>query len=243
MAAHRYWRMNITATVSGHSGVNEFEWRSTAGGVDRTGSGTAATNSTFSGFPASDAFDNNNSTSWATSGSALPHWISYDFGAGNAWDIVEISILPRPGSLDQGPTTFQWQYSDDNSAWTTVVTKTGLTWPTSAAQIIDVSAPATHYVQHFDRYQSTVASAYTAGATSLVVTSATGLPSTGDYWLLVEVDGSNTEEVFRVTSRSGTTLTVIGAKANTTASNHGAGAVIRGSVLTAESLAQWKTDP
>lgn len=94
-----------------------------------------------------------------------------------------------------------------------------------------------------DRYSSTVNSSYTAGGTSLVVASATGLPNgASDYYIIVQAEGGNTEEVFHVTSRSGTTLTVAGAQAGTSASNHGVGAVVIGSIMTKDAFTQFKTD-
>lgn len=96
--------------------------------------------------------------------------------------------------------------------------------------------------QFADRYQSTLASGYTSGGGSLIVTSATGLPSSGDFYVLAEADGANTEEVLKVTAVSGTTLTVTGAQANTAASDHGSGTVVRGTVWTAGAIAQTKLD-
>jgi hypothetical protein len=244
MAAHRYWRMNITATGTGASGIAELEFRDAVGGADKTGSGTASAQTAYPGWPASQAFDNNTGTGWASNDSPVPQWIGYDFGSGNAYNIVEVYILPRQdGNHNQAPTAFDWQYSDDGSSWTTAVTKSGITWPTNAAQVFTVGyALGIVPAQFFDRYQSTVATAYTAGGTSLIVASAAGLPATGDFWLLVEADGANTEEVLKVTVVTGTTLTVVGAQANTTASSHGAGAVIRGAIMTSAAIVQMKRD-
>ena len=85
----------------------------------------------------------------------------------------------------------------------------------------------------FDRYTTTLASSYTAGGGSLSVGSAAGLPSDGtvDFYLIVQAEGSNTEEVFHVTSKTGTTLTVTGAQANTGASNHSSGATVIGPIM------------
>jgi len=98
----------------------------------------------------------------------------------------------------------------------------------------------------FDRYVSTLASSYTSGGTSLSVASAgsgaSALPTSGDFYVVVEAEASNTEEVLLVTSVSGTTLTVAGAKAGTSASNHASGATIRGPVLTAPAITQMKLD-
>lgn len=97
-----------------------------------------------------------------------------------------------------------------------------------------------------DRYSSTLSGAYTSGGTSLSVTSAgsgdSTLPTGGDYFVKVLAEGANTEEVFKVTSRSGTTLTVVGAQAGTTASDHASGATIKGVILTGSSMRQARTD-
>lgn len=86
-----------------------------------------------------------------------------------------------------------------------------------------------------DRYSSTLASGYTSGGSTLTVTSASGLP-TGvcNFYAIVAAEGGNTEEVFLVTNVSGTTLTVTGAQAGTSASNHTSSAVIIASIMTAD---------
>lgn len=91
-----------------------------------------------------------------------------------------------------------------------------------------------------DRYQSTLASSYTSGGTSLSITSAGSLPSGAcDLYLIVRSEGANTEEVFHVTNRTGTTLTVVGAQAGTTASDHATTAVIVGGIFPAAVLGKF----
>lgn len=97
-------------------------------------------------------------------------------------------------------------------------------------------------LQNADRYGSTLASGYTSGGTSLSVTSASGLPGSGVFYLIVQAESTNNEEVFLVTGVSGTTLTVTGAQGNTTASNHSIGAIIIGTILTAGAITQLKAD-
>src|SRR5574340_30043 len=85
-----------------------------------------------------------------------------------------------------------------------------------------------------DRYSSTLSAPYTSGGTSLSVTSAAGLGSGAVlYYAIVKAEGANTEEVFKVTNVTGTTLTVVGAQAGTAASNHASGAGIIASIMTA----------
>ena len=72
-------------------------------------------------------------------------------------------------------------------------------------------------------YSSTLYSSYTSGGTSLVVVSVSGLPASGRYFILkIEL------EYFLCTSYTGTTLTVVGAQAGSTAANHSSAAAITG---------------
>lgn len=94
-----------------------------------------------------------------------------------------------------------------------------------------------------NKYQSTLASGYTSGATTATITSGTGLPSGACYfYMIVRAEGVNTEETWLVTNRSGTTLTLTGAQSGTSASNHASGATILASIMTAEAFTQLKTD-
>ena len=94
-----------------------------------------------------------------------------------------------------------------------------------------------------DRYVSQVNTNYTSGGTTLVVVSASGLPSGAcNFYLIVRGDGANAEEVFKVTNVSGTTLTVVGAQAGTSAQNHSANAIVTGSIMPAAAFTQLMID-
>jgi hypothetical protein len=82
-----------------------------------------------------------------------------------------------------------------------------------------------------DRYESTLNASYSSGGASLIVSGAPTDGSAYPYWVVVEAEGVNTEECFKVTARTGTTLTVTGAQFNTAASDHASGAVIKGSIM------------
>lgn len=99
-------------------------------------------------------------------------------------------------------------------------------------------------LDYSDRFTTTLANSYTSGGVSLVLSSTSGLGISGacNFYLIVEAEGGNSEEVFAVSDVSGSTLTVVGAQANTTASNHGAGAVVIASVMTKDAYTQLKTD-
>lgn len=133
MAAHRYWRIWIVTSPSGSiTGFAEIELRETAGGTDRTGSGTASASAVNATYPPSASVDNSNSTFWTTYNSGVgspPWWWQYDFGAGNAFDIKEIYIVPRQdGFHTEAPGSFNWEWSDDGSSWTTQFIASGITW-------------------------------------------------------------------------------------------------------------------
>lgn len=119
MSAHRYWRIYCTEGQStAHFDIKEIELRTSIGGADVTGSGTASASSESGGYEASKAFDNDAGTTWYTPASNLPAWIKYDFGSGNDQDIVEFALTPW--SNTEMATRFKLQWSDDDSAWTTL---------------------------------------------------------------------------------------------------------------------------
>ena len=123
MAAHRYWRVLILrATDTSFIGAAEIELRSSVGGSDITGSGTASAYSYYGGgYEASKAFDNNTATGWASATPVVGQdWIKYDFGSGTEVGVAEIAWTSRDTNIN-GPTTFFLQYSDDDSAWHTEI--------------------------------------------------------------------------------------------------------------------------
>lgn len=125
MAAHRYWRLTVTAVDGGTSvHIGEIEMRTTPGGPDVCSGGTASASASLAGTSPAGAFDNHLYTRWGMNVGAP--WIQYDFGAGNAQDIVEFCIIP--GSLlTQAPRNFTFAYSDDGSSFTTWGTYTNIT--------------------------------------------------------------------------------------------------------------------
>ena len=72
------------------------------------------------GAPAYFAFDNNNSTGWSATTTALPQWCQYYFSTG-------ISVVPIAYQFDQTfavlSTAWQMQASLDGSTWVTLDTQ------------------------------------------------------------------------------------------------------------------------
>lgn len=122
MAAHRYWRINFTSPVGGSAyTLFDVEFRTAAGGPDVTdgAGGTASANSSLAGTAPANLFDNNPTNRW---GIALGSgWIQYDFGAGNAKDVIEFTMVCGP-SVAQAPKNFTLQCSDDGSTFTIAAT-------------------------------------------------------------------------------------------------------------------------
>jgi F5/8 type C domain-containing protein len=125
MAAHRYWRINISAAVSGsvHQ-IAEIEMRTAAGGADQCSGGTVSASNSTAGFPVANVVDDLGTTSWHRS--AATAWVKYDFGAGNDKDIVEVAITAWTDT-NRAPKNFTVEWSDDNSAWTAAMTLSNIT--------------------------------------------------------------------------------------------------------------------
>ena len=127
---HRYWQ--VLSLGSQSYGVAEFQFRTTAGTPKLFSGGTASASVIYgAGYEAVLATDNNISTFWATPLVANPTW-QYDYGAGNAVDIVEISIIPRQDIPSQGPPAIVPRWSDDGTTWTSMKAQPAASWTTSA---------------------------------------------------------------------------------------------------------------
>ncbi len=94
---------------------------------DKCTGGTASASESYAGKPASNAFDDNNSTYWSNDGN-LPSWIQYDFGEGNGKLIEKYRIYYESSNYDAAPKDWTFQASDDASSWTTLDTRSGEDW-------------------------------------------------------------------------------------------------------------------
>lgn len=144
MAAHRYWRVLVTAcNGSGYPDVDTFELL--AGGVNVATTPSQAYASSSFVYPGL-SFDPGNAVAgqagdWS-SGTTAPAWWGYDFGAGAAQDIASVRITNRsnsPNWTTDSPAAVQLQWSEDNAAWTTLVAGT-LNW-TGPSQVLTITAP------------------------------------------------------------------------------------------------------
>ncbi len=90
--------------------------------------GTASAEENYPGKPASNAFDDNNSTYWSNDG-GLPVWLKYDFGSGNGKVITKYRLYyESSANYDSSPSYWTFQGSNDGTTWTTLDTQSGQGW-------------------------------------------------------------------------------------------------------------------
>lgn len=89
--------------------------------------------------------------------------------------------------------------------------------------------------QFANNLSTTLNGAIDNAVTTVVITSATGFPATGDFRILIDT------EIMKVTARSGTSLTVTRGAEGTTAASHSDGATVT-VILTADALVQLRQD-
>lgn len=117
--SHEYWRMFYAEDDGGTiASASEIEMRSAPSGADQATGGTPTDGGNFGGFGASNAFDNNNSTSFFGVGSGTSaSWVQYQFAS--AEEIAEITWRNRgDAEANQAPRQLVVMYSDDGSTWT-----------------------------------------------------------------------------------------------------------------------------
>jgi len=154
-SGHRFWRVNVPSTGDGnYVSCAKLALHSAIGGADVAIGGTAMTGSNYDSInhPASYCFDTNASTWWA-SALGLPGWVGYDFGSGNAVNIVEFQWTARNDCCaNQSPSSYFVQFSDDGATWTTYWVGTSSGWSLgqsqtfSARQTLAVSKANTYAV-------------------------------------------------------------------------------------------------
>ncbi len=126
MAAHLYWRINVSSNNGGSFlSIAEVEMRATVGGADQCNGGTASVSSSAASSGA-DAFDNDPVTRWSTN--AYPSWLQYQFLS--PVDVAQYTIQVHNTDGTRAPKDWTFEYSDNGSTWTvadTRVNETGWT--------------------------------------------------------------------------------------------------------------------
>lgn len=133
-APHLYWRVNITSSAfGGNTGFAEISMASSVGGSNQCSGGTATAIGHDSSYEPDKALDSNASTSWNYASST--GWWRYQFAT--AVQVLEVKITARLDAPTTSPTTWDLQYSDDGTTFTTLKSFTAATWTTGATQTFE----------------------------------------------------------------------------------------------------------
>lgn len=134
LPGYRYWRIN-SITISGGTYFEVSEIQLYVGGTQQTGATLTSSDTPFgpNGNSSDLAYlvdgDLHTGAYWTTAtATGGSFWLKFDFGAGNEKAIDGVKI----GGFDTAnrfPTGFTLQYSSDNSSWTTLGSKSGLSYP------------------------------------------------------------------------------------------------------------------
>lgn len=141
MAAHAYWRLNISANNGSPNNVTiaEMQYRTSVGGSNVATGGTASATNNLSGYAPSQAFDGNASTFWV-SNTGPTVYLAYHFTSSVA--IVEYTMAARNDNtayLTDTPKSWTLDFSDDGANWTTLATVAGQTgWGLGEVRAFDV---------------------------------------------------------------------------------------------------------
>lgn len=117
MAAHRYWRINVSANNgSSNVAIGEMQMMAVYGGGDQCEGGTPAASSTLGGYSVTNVFLNNGGAGFWVAGTNSG-WVSYTWT--QPVDIVQYSITTRSdGFTVDAPKDWTFEFSDDGVAWT-----------------------------------------------------------------------------------------------------------------------------
>lgn len=126
-----YSFIRLVLTSPSYGSAVEIEMSAVVGGADLCTGGTPFASSTYSGYPASLAFDDSLGTGyWCSSSPSNPQHIGYEFASPQA--ITEVRFTP---SISYPPTEVVVQGSNDGSTWDTLGTFSGLSgWVSNVAK-------------------------------------------------------------------------------------------------------------
>ena len=136
--AGSYWVDN-GAKVGGHGDYNTGTAYATPIMTGNTApNGTAFSDTTWDGsgtFDPYQAFKQSvNSSGWVSANTSVPHYVGYDFGVGVA-KVINKYVIRARDSADSGvffPASFTLQGSNNGTDYTTLDTRTGITYPGQA---------------------------------------------------------------------------------------------------------------
>ncbi|SPK73723.1 conserved protein of unknown function [Cupriavidus taiwanensis] len=140
MAAHLYWRINVSADNGGANlSIGDLSLY-VAGAASHASTGGTPSASTVNGSQTADkGFDETSSTYWQATTST--GWLRYQYAS--AVDIAIYGVTSSNQAVNQAPKAWTLEWSDDGSAWTVADTVVGQTnWSTQTQRWYAVGANA-----------------------------------------------------------------------------------------------------
>jgi hypothetical protein len=129
------YRLNMSASGTTQYGLAEIAMSTTLGGANVAQSVGPQAFANLSSLPAANAFDGNTATNWQ-SGTATTAWISANFQTPQA--IAQVTLTPISTALNQAPTAFTVEGSNDGGLTWTVLSTCSMTWGSATPQSCNV---------------------------------------------------------------------------------------------------------
>ncbi|MCX5653733.1 MAG: discoidin domain-containing protein [Planctomycetota bacterium] len=144
-------RIGVTDSMLDVNGLTSNEdayvYRDLAPDLTSASAGTASATSTWSGYPASNAFDGSTTTYWCSASGVTDASLQYDLGDGNEKAVTSYKIYPYPANLNSAPKNWTLEGSDDGVNWASPAldTRSNVTWSTSEWKTFDGFSNSTAY--------------------------------------------------------------------------------------------------
>ena len=149
MAAHRFWRLFLTACPQGTNvSAADIQFFDAAGGPNLAtdpAAAIASSTDTRGAYTAAAGIVGQPSFWSAADQSGMPQWWGYDFGAGNPRSLIEVGFTARSDNGTAAnyytPTAFDVQCSDNGNAWTTAWHVDTTTWGSGETRAFNQPPP------------------------------------------------------------------------------------------------------
>lgn len=141
-AENRYWGLVCVSAQQSNNDtvIAEIEMREVFAGADVTGSGTGAAFPVNGSYPAPQAFDNNPASIYYAGTSGRIPFIYYDFGSGNAKEIVQYQLQASDGGSGNNqrmPKNMWIAWSTDGKSWNRQIMPEQPNWGASEARVFE----------------------------------------------------------------------------------------------------------
>jgi len=124
IGTHSYWRVTVDAVRGSFAVIGELQFREVSGVNEIPVGGSPIESSEYSsGWSDVLAYDGDFTTGWAPT-TTISEWIGYHFGT--ARSVSQLAIAPMTGRESDVPSGFTVSFSDDNVAYTNVLSETSV---------------------------------------------------------------------------------------------------------------------